>query len=1212
MIKKFFTLTLILFAFASLQAQSFFKKTDESRISLRSTDQRTIIPVKYEVFNLDVVGLKSYLQSAPQEFGNAPGLKLEIPTPEGGLKLLDVYDSPVMEEGISARYPTIKSYKAYAKDGSINMRFSVSTNGFYAAINTPNGEVYIDPYSEENTNDYIVYYTRDHQSDIYKNTPMCGVDHNERPEIDEDNHSSFQNRTDIVNLRIFKLAMACTGEWGSVARRRTVERCLADMNTLVNRMNSIYEKEMAIRFVIIDDNDKLIFLDPNTDPYNNSNEGKRILGTNTSVINARVSSSSYQIGHVLSICYDIGGVAQLGSVCQSNKGNGVTCNNDNDLSKIVTRVMAHEVGHQFDASHTWNICEDYSDQRAGSWALEPGSGSTIMSYAGSCGNNNVLNDNDDYFHAGSLFQMYRKTNSGGNAFSCSQKIPTNNHYPTVTVPSVKYFLPISTPFELRGSGSDEDGDILTYCWEQYDIGPEAPLGSNNVDGPLFRSFKPATDGDIRFIPRAANILSGNFSDKNEVLPNQSRELTFRLTVRDNNSEVGGVVWDEFKLTVTDQAGPFKLTYPATTERFKVGQLVTVTWDVANTDKAPINCQKVNIYGSFSSALKDDDPNLVPLALGVPNNGSYNVTIPNKISNLFRIVIKAADHIFLTSSTSPSRIEEATEPTITVNASTNSLRICQPDEATINYTTAGLGGFNGEIGFLVVNNLPQGVGVNFAKDKVQAGDVNTLTIQTSNVVGSVEGQIIVKAFADGLDTLILHTNLSVEGGNIDHVNPTSPANGTEGISELVTFTWDAKPDAVNYEIEISKNPDFTASSIVDSKVLSDLSYKLSIVLDKSTIYYWRVRGNNNCKHGEWSSIHAFITEALACKEYKSGAQDIVISTAANVTVELPLEVNESGIISDLNISLIKATHGRLVDLVAYLVAPSGKEALLWNKQCGNQQNINVRLDDQAPDFFQCPINSGRLYRTDVPKGASKLEVFNGEQMNGVWKFRLQDTQSGQGGKLEEFNLEICASINVQNPYIVNNNRMEIHPGNSKQLSKDLLEAQDNDNSAEQLTYTLVSVPAKGNIIFNGQILTVGSTFSQNDLNNNSVIYKADDTYQGETNFSFTISDGTGGWISITNFNIWADDSIPSGTFDYMLYQHVYLYPNPTNDKLTVVLTGEALQLQSYKLLDVSGRVVAEGALDGASTTLDTYQIEKGIYLLSITNGNQTVNKKVIRM
>ena len=190
-------------------------------------------------------------------------------------------------------------------------------------------------------------------------------------------------------------------------------------------------------------------------------------------------------------------------------------------------------------------------------------------------------------------------------------------------------------------------------------------------------------------------------------------------------------------------------------------------------------------------------------------------------------------------------------------------------------------------------------------------------------------------------------------------------------------------------------------------------------------------------------------------------------------------------------------------------------------------------------------------------------------------------------------------------------MEIHPGDKLFVSKDLLEVQDNDNLASELIYTLVSVPERGEVTFNGQSLVSGSTFTQEDLNSNKVRYESDEEFEGETYFSFTVYDGNGGWVSITNFTIWADESIPSGTIDYSLSQDVFVFPNPTNDKLNVVLTGKAVTFQTYRLMDISGRVVYEGVLSGQSTSLDTYKLENGVYLLSITDGRQVVNKKVIR-
>ena len=1209
--KFIFFISFIFIAFKG-NAQSFFNKIDESRIAQRSNDKRTIIPDKYDVYRLDVQGIKKYLTGAPLEFQSEQGIVLEVPLADGRLLSFKVVESPVMEAGIATRYPSIRSYKAYTEEGLYVMHFVLSPKGFYASILTPDGEVYIDPYSENNTEDYIVYYIRDHNPDLYKDIPVCGVEHAYLPANEV--RISVQSRTDNVSLRVFRMAMACTGEWGSVARRGTIESCLADMNTMVSRLNAIYESELATRFVIMNDNDKLIFLDPVNDPYENSNKGLKLVENNTTILNDLLKDSggagAYDIGHVLSVCNDVGGVAYLGSLCQFNKGNGVTCNNNNDLSNIVTRVMAHEIGHQFDAPHTFNICTMSSDQRFQNGAYEPGSGSTIMSYAGLCGKDDVVVNNDAYFHVGSLISMYNLTNAGGKSFTCSEKIKSNNHYPVVKVPKGNFVIPVSTPFELKGSGTDEDGDILTYCWEQFDLGPQSALGSQVSDGPLFRSYKPSETGDVRFFPRPGSLLSGTTSDKTEVMPAHSRTMAFKLTVRDNNPDAAGVVWDEFKFDVTDKSGPFRINKPESGTKFKAGQLTTVIWDVSNTDMAPVNCKYVHIYGSFASALRDDDPNLIPLALNVPNNGRADVVIPDQDSYDFRIVIKAADNIFLAVS-APLLIEDVKEPAFFITSASDNLHICKPEDTEVRFRTQGLGGFEGEIQFEVVEQ-PQGIQVSFDSAEIEAGKDNVLQIVTSKVERTISGQIIVKAYADGLDTVFFSISILVEGNNIDEIQTRSPENGYSGLGGRITFEWEPNRDAIAYEIQVSVSPDFSAQHIIASGIVSDTFFTNESLLDKSTIYYWRIRTNNLCGKGIWSATQAFMTEAMVCNKYTSGTQRIEIPTTSNASVELPMEIKDNGIVSDVNITRIQAQHDRVGDLEAYLIAPSGKEALLWSRQCGKQQNLNIGLDDQASSPFQCPVNTGQIYATHFDKGADKLEVFNGEQMFGTWILKLIDKQSGQGGVLQELNLELCRDNNVLHPYIVNNYRMGIHPGDKKLIFNDLLKSMDDDNIASELLYTLVNIPAKGLITLQGKILGTGATFTQEDIEKARVLYWSDPDYQGELHFLFTVSDGNGGWIGITRFNIWADESVGTAVDDYMLSKDIFIYPNPTHDKLHVYISGKASGFQGFKLTDISGRIVEEGSLSGQTTMLDIQNIEKGVYLLNLTDGRQTIIKKVVKL
>ena len=1205
MIKNFFTLTILIIVNSALTAQSFWKKTDESNFQLRSGDERNIVPNKYKTFSLDMEGLKGYLKSAPLETDvnrKSKELVLEIPMASGKIEKFKVFESPVMQPGISARYPEIKTYKAYQiTNKSTQMRFSVSPNGFHAAIHEADGEKYIDPYSNKNLENYIVYDVKDDQPDLYKGVDLCGVSEEGRPS----NGQFMPNMRSAgeVELRVYKVAMACTGSWG--ARRGTVAACLADMNTMLNRMNLMYEKDMAMRFVLIDNNDRLIFTDPATDRYEEPNAGFTILPQNTAIINSIVLANTYDVGHVLATCTDIGGVAQGGSACQSNKGAGVTCHNNESLNSIVTRVMAHEIGHQFDASHTWNICSAYATQRAPNVAFEPGSGTTVMSYAGACGTDNVAGDNDDYFHIGSVVQMTSKTTSGGNAYACAEKIPTGNYFPELTIPQSGFFIPISTPFELKGSGTDQDGDQLTYVWEQYDIGEEVALGTNSTTAPLFRSYKPSANGRVRFLPILSNLVAGRYSERAEVLPSITRDLTFRLTARDNNVLGGGVVSEELKFKVTEQAGPFELTYPKFTTAFTGGERVDVTWNVTNTDKAPINCKFVNIFVSFNSTLRDDDVNLVPVALNVPNDGLQTVYVPNRESFFVRFVIKAVDNIFLTTGTQASRINLATTPTLYVEAPFR-VTACQPQVAAAEFTTTGYAGLTGQVSFDIISTLPDGATATFSKPSVATGESTILTFNVDNTVGNITQDVEVRAIVAGVDTFVRTITLNIIGGNISNVAKLNPAPNADGVGALPRYNWKSKVDALSYEIEVATSPDFSTASLVTSAEVSDTSLLSSIILEKATVYYWRVRGINDCRSGDWSIVDAFITEALACNVYKSGVRSILVSGTGLPTVEFPLVINANGIINDLNVAAIKADHARTVDLVVSLIAPSGKTSILWSKKC-NQQNVNLGLDDQSPNVFTCPINNGRILRPESP-----LSLFNGESINGTWKLKVEDTQAGSGGTLKEFDLEICSNIALDQPFLVNNNLLEIYPGNKLPITEGLLLVNDNNNIASQLTFTLVAAPGEGTLTFNGVEIAAGAKFTQTDINSGALRYGAISGSNGTDKFSFVVEDGEGGWISLTDFNIKRDDSFPNSSEDTILASEVFINPNPTRDVIQIVLSDMTVGFNNYQILDLAGRSIAAGKLAGEISYLSLDNITSGVYFLQLTNGKQIITKRVVKI
>ena len=408
---------------------------------------------------------------------------------------------------------------------------------------------------------------------------------------------------------------------------------MAAVVVAMNRVNGIYETEVALRMVLVAGNDQLIFTDPSTDPYTNSS-GSTMLSENQQTINTVIGNANYDIGHVFST--GGGGVAALRVVCwNSGKALGVTGQSSPIGDPFNVDFVAHEMGHQFGANHTFNGVTGSCccGNRAGSTAYEPGSGSTIMAYAGICGADNLQSNSDPYFHFASLDEILSYTTAGtGN--SCPATSPTGNAPPTVSA-GLDHTIPHDTPFALTATGSDPDDDPLTYGWEQADLGFAVALSvPDNGSMPLFRSLT-ATLSPTRFFPRLDDLLAGVSTDV-EKLPQLSRAMDFRVTARDNR---GGVDADQMVVTVDADSGPFQITSP--TSSIVAAELQTVTWTVRGTNVPPVDTTEVNILFSVDGGYTF--PHL--LAANTPNDGAETVLIPDILTASARFKIEAVDNIY---------------------------------------------------------------------------------------------------------------------------------------------------------------------------------------------------------------------------------------------------------------------------------------------------------------------------------------------------------------------------------------------------------------------------------------------------------------------------------------------------------------------------------------------------------------------------------------
>ncbi|GMU90157.1 MAG: hypothetical protein AMXMBFR49_23630 [Chlorobiota bacterium] len=597
---------------------------DASKSNIPSGLEKQITVENYRLTELDRASINEFFKAAPAEFTYTSGRVpvLELPMPDGTSAKFEIFNSPVMHPDLAAKFPEINTFLAKPiTPGYYSARLDLTPHGFHAQIFSEKGTVFIDPYGKGNSTYHISYFKKDFAPSAMKRAlDVCLV---------EESHEGTEGEVRLApgTLRTYRLAMAATGEY-TAFHGGTVALAMAAIVTSVNRVNQVYEKDFSIRMILIPNNNLIVYTNASTDPYTNNN-GSTMLGQNISNLNSVIGNANFDIGHVFST--GGGGVAYLASVCGSSKAGGVTGGSAPVGDPFDIDYVAHEMGHQFGANHTQNN----NCQRNASTAFEPGSASTIMGYAGIC-SPDLQSNSDDYFHIGSMVEISNFIAGTGN--SCAVSTSNANEKPVPTVPNGGFTIPINTPFKLTGSATDADNTTLTYCWEQYDLGPSTHPNSPSGNAPIFRSFDPVTS-PTRWFPKRQDVYSGT-QVLGEILPSYARNLKFRMVVRDNNPGAGNYAYGEITFAVSAAAGPFRVTYPNTNVSIPASSPVTVTWNVASTNTTPVNCQTVNI-----KITTDQGNTFVNVASGLPNTGTASVTLPNVQTTTARLYIEAADNIF---------------------------------------------------------------------------------------------------------------------------------------------------------------------------------------------------------------------------------------------------------------------------------------------------------------------------------------------------------------------------------------------------------------------------------------------------------------------------------------------------------------------------------------------------------------------------------------
>ncbi len=698
LMKKLFTLSLLRYALVlmsmsvlgdltSAQAQSNVSYWQQwSKERELTAPKRYAYPNSFIGVSLNTYQLRVLLQQAPMEFTVAAAqspLVIYMPLADGSFARFGIVQSTVMDPALAAKYPDIKTYSGQGiDDPAAILKMSLSPIGFHGMILSPNGSVFIDPWTSGNNVDCIVY-NRDDFKPYQSFTCETDDTHNSKATRQYGSIASGATfRSHGTTLRNYRLALSCTGEYAAFYGG-TKAGAMAGMVASMNRVNGVYESEVAVRMTMVPNNDTLIYLNAATDPFTNTN-GSTMLGQNITTCNTIIGSANYDIGHVFST--GGGGVAYLGVPCTANKAGGVTGSGSPVGDAFDIDYVAHEMGHQFGGSHTFNASTgSCSGNRTASAAFEPGSGITIMAYAGICtATNNLAPNSIAYFHTYSFDQIttYITTGSGN---SCPTATATGNTPPTVTPSALNYTIPYQTPFTLTASGSDANGDALTYSWEEYDLGASGNWNAPVGDAPIFRPFSPVTSGSRTF-PKISDIVN-NVTTIGEILPSYARTLKFRITVRDNRVGGGGVMHpdDTVRVNVINTSAPFSVTAPNTSLTWTSGQPATVTWNVSSTDLAPISCANVSIL------LSTDGGFTYPITLiaSTPNDGSQTITVPANITTTARVKVQAVGNIFFDISNANFTIQSGSAVLSVLNTDPlSSNTICAGQAITVGYTGDG--------------------------------------------------------------------------------------------------------------------------------------------------------------------------------------------------------------------------------------------------------------------------------------------------------------------------------------------------------------------------------------------------------------------------------------------------------------------------------------------------------------------------------------------
>lgn len=1154
-------LVMAIVSFSILQAVSaqdgWSRRSTTAGITPDKATARLSFPKQFQLFNLNSETLRQKLFNVVDNAVSHSAI-VSLPNAEGDMEQFEIFEASNFEPALQARFPQIRAFSGRGiSDPSALLKLSYSPQGVQTMVIRPNDKAaeFMEPYSSDHT----VYAVYKSQRNPGKIPWTCStVDERLAAGLDQQINNAGVTARSGGDLKTMRLAQSVTAEYSNyfgATSAAQVGLVLAAVNATMTRCNGVYEMDLALHLNLVANTTSVFYYTASSDPYSAASTGAGGAWNNElqSTLTAVIGEANYDVGHLFGASGGGGNAGCIGCVCTNNqKGKGYTSPADGipqgdnfDIDYVV-----HEIGHQLGGNHTFSQSNEGTGVNK-----EPGSGITIMGYAGITGYDCAAHS-IPFYHQASIAQIQANLATK----TCPVTVTIANATPVVGT-LTNYTIPRSTPFALTGSATDANaGDVLTYSWEQNDNASSTQTNASSrasatkATGPNWVSFAPTTS-PVKYFPRLQTILAGGTTTGpltggdatmvTEALSSVARTLNFRLTVRDNAPyistapySVGQTQFRDMVVTVSSASGPFAVSVPNTAVSYAGNSTQTITWAVASTTATPVSCANVKI------SLSTDGGQTFPtvLAASTPNDGTEALVIPNTPTTTARIKVEAVGNIFFDISNANF--------TITAGSSCGTATGLASSAITTTSATVSWTAVSGATSYAVDYKL------NSSATWTSFAAAQTAT--SANFTGLTSGALydwrVIATCASG-------TGAAATAQFSTQVVCVAPAglSSTPGAT-TATVSWTAVTGASSYAVDYKLNSSATWTSFSTAQTGTSASLT---GLTASSLYDWRVSAT--CPSGTTSATAAqFTTTAVPVCTAPAGLSSTPAATTASVSWA--------------------AVSGAVSYAVQYKLNTSATWISFSTAQTGTTANLTGLT---ASSLYDWRVTTNCASGSSAPT-AAQFTTLAAPTCPGVYDVSTNGTAAGAA--TIPFNTDVRGTIsaNGDNDYY----KFVITTGGTA-------------------TLTLTTLPADYDVRLYSSNGTTQLAISQNGSTTSETISR---TYTAGTYFARVYGyNGANNATSCYTLRVAPGTATREAEITHALSNKKLLtvYPNPVQNKLNINLTGNE-GVSSIILVDVNGRQVASQRTAQVNSTMDISKLAKGVYLLKvITAGGEVLNAKVVK-